>query len=137
MTRNERSTLKSMASIADYHHEIDLRISECAFQAMVIELAEWLGYRVYHEYDSRRSTPGYPDLAMIRACTPQYPFPPRYLLVELKKEKGKLRPDQLFWLTTLAATNTECYVWRPRHWNDIVRILSSPERNPDDRLQLP
>lgn len=129
-----------MTTIADYHHEINLRISERSFQAHVIELAEWLGYRVYHEYDSRRSTPGYPDLALIRASGvhPVYgPYPARYLLAELKKEKGRLRPDQIFWLTTLSQTNTECYVWRPRHWNDIVRILSSPERNPDDLLKIP
>lgn len=130
----------SMTTIADYHHEIDLRMSERAFQAMVIKLAKWLKYTyIYHEYDSRKvSACGFPDLVFLRAYDPKKPMlPARAIYAELKKEKGIISDDQIVWLTTFSALGHECYLWRPRHWNDIVRILSSPERNPHDLLELP
>lgn len=129
-----------MITIADYHREINLRMSETAFQSEVIDLAKWLKYTyIYHEYDSRKvSARGFPDLVFLRAYDPEKPLmPARVIYAELKKEKGVTSNEQIVWLTTFSALGHECYLWRPRHWNDIVRILSSPERNPLDALELP
>ena len=41
-------------------------MSEAEFQAQVVELARLRGWRTHHHYDSRRSTPGWPDLVMVR-----------------------------------------------------------------------
>lgn len=35
---------------------------ELAWQKTIVEGAMYLGYKVHHETDSRRSNPGFPDL---------------------------------------------------------------------------
>ena len=51
-------------------------VTEAAWQQTVIEAADLLGWFVYHNPDSRRSTAGFPDLVLIRA--------PRVMFLELK-----------------------------------------------------
>jgi hypothetical protein len=41
-------------------------INEAAFQRMIMDLARYNGWRVYHTHDSRRSEPGFPDLVIAR-----------------------------------------------------------------------
>ncbi|HZC06449.1 MAG TPA: VRR-NUC domain-containing protein [Ktedonobacterales bacterium] len=97
---------------------------EAAFQAAVIELAQLTGWLVYHTHDARRSAPGWPDLALCK--------PPRLLLIELKTTHGRLRPEQLVWLTALAGcAGIEAAVWRPADWPTIERALVSGERLSD------
>lgn len=89
---------------------------EADFQAAVVELAQLTGWLVYHCNDARRSTPGWPDLALCR--------PPRLLLVELKTTRGRLRPEQRVWLAALTeCTGVEVAVWRPADWPMIERTL--------------
>lgn len=83
-------------------------MSERQLMTAVLELAGLFGWRSYHTHDSRRSTPGFPDLVMVRG--------PRLLLVELKTEKGRLAPAQLQWLDDLTATSAEVFTWRPAQW---------------------
>lgn len=71
--------------------------SEADFQATVIEMAHALGWRVYHTYRSTRSTPGFPDLVLVRGD--------RLLFLELKSEKGKLTTTQMDWLHDLYAVS--------------------------------
>jgi hypothetical protein len=80
-------------------------ISEAQFQAMVIELARRRGFRlpdggpkgtpldlIYHDWDSRRSVPGFPDLCQ---CKPGKDGQPgRLIFAELKSEAGRVRPEQ-------------------------------------------
>lgn len=85
--------------------------------ATVIELATRLKWLVYHPYDSRRSTPGFPDLTLARNG--------RLLFIELKTARGKVSPDQQFWLDTLAKCDgvEMAEVWRPNQFEEIVEVL--------------
>lgn len=82
--------------------------SEAEFQAAVISLAVTWHWLAYHTFDSRRSESGFPDLTLVRA--------PELLIVELKSEKGRVRPDQQGWLDQLAGCGVEVHVWRPSDW---------------------
>ena len=92
--------------------------SEKQFMAMVIQFAKLMGWAVFHPYDSRRSTSGFPDLTMVRGN--------RVLFVELKAATGRLRAEQVVWATTLAAVGgtVEHHVWRPTtEWELIQEAL--------------
>ena len=91
-------------------------ISEKSFQQLVIDYAKLKGWTVYHTFNSRKSTPGYPDLSMVRGA--------RHVVAELKSEHGRLTPDQRRWLEAFQHTSTEVYLWRPSAWPDIERVLS-------------
>lgn len=90
-------------------------MTERELQSAVIECARLLGWRVAHFRPAETSkgwrTPveadgaGFPDLVMARRG--------RLLFVELKSEKGKLRPEQVAWLDAL---NPLAFVWRPADW---------------------
>lgn len=91
--------------------------SEKVFLQTVRDLARTCGFREYHPYDSRRSTPGFPDLTMVRG--------ERMLFAELKTEKGRVTPSQLEWLTDLERPiSNEVYIWRPHDLEDIATVLS-------------
>jgi len=80
-------------------------ISEKDLQSAVVEVMQWKGWLTYHTHDSRRSNPGFPDLVAVKGS--------RVLFVEFKSEKGKMREEQLEWLSKLAKTTVEVYVVRP------------------------
>ena len=94
-----------------------LNQTEAEFMAQVVELARWYSWKVFHPYDSRRSSHGYPDLTMVR--------PPRVIFMELKKEKGHLTTHQEWWQDDLKrCPGVEYYLWRPIDWEDLVKVLS-------------
>jgi hypothetical protein len=78
--------------------------SEKQFMALVTDIAERLGWAVYHPFDSRRSTAGFPDLTLVR--------PPRLVFVELKVGTYQPTDAQLAWLDLLAQCGVEAYVMR-------------------------
>lgn len=93
-------------------------IDEKAFQRMVMDLARYNGWRVYHTFDARRSEPGFPDLVIAQRNRPLW-------LVELKSLRGRVTPAQWSWIDTLrTATGVRSEVWRPDDWERIVAILS-------------
>jgi VRR-NUC domain-containing protein len=92
------------------------RLSEKQFQEQVLQLAKWCGWWAFHPYDSRRSEPGWPDLALLR--------PPELLLVELKSEQGKLTDEQATVLDLLQRCGLYARVWRPTDWEEIERKLA-------------
>ena len=94
-------------------------LKEKHFQQQVIELATLCGWLHFHEYDSRMSSPGYPDLFLM------HPVKHRFLVRELKAEKGRLRPEQVLWLNGLKACGIDAGVWRPHQWDEIVTTLQS------------
>ena len=98
-------------------------MTEAALQQAVIDLARWCGYLAWHDNDSRRNRPCFPDLVLIHTGNG------RLIFVELKSEKGRVRPDQDVWLQHLGKRH-EVYVWRPRHWTDgvIRRVLTAETR---------
>lgn len=90
-------------------------LTEKAFQQQVVELARALGYRCYHTYFSIRSERGWPDLALFKEG--------RFLLAELKTDKGKLTDKQVEMLADLSRAGVETHVWRPRDWDALVEVL--------------
>jgi len=93
--------------------------SEEEFLQVVKDLAQAFNWKIYHTRDSRRSDPGFPDLAMVRA----QPAPARILFAELKTAKGKLTKAQDEWLEELRAGCKEVYLWRPDDIQEIAEIL--------------
>lgn len=109
---------------------IDAAMSEKAFQKQVIQLAKMSGWKVHHQlvpYVMRRgkpvalteegTDPGVPDLLLchpVRCVT---------LHVELKTEKGTLSKEQIAWRDALIAAKGIYYLWRPRDWEMIVRVI--------------
>ena len=103
--------------------------SEAAFQQRVIALAQscrWMvaHFRparcvrrdgtVYYETPVQADGAGFPDLVLVRD---------RVLFVELKTDKGVVRPNQRFWIEALRATGATALVWRPRDWAEIDETL--------------
>lgn len=82
----------------------------------VIAYARTLGYRVYHTHDSRRSAPGFPDLVIVGHG--------RVLFRELKREGGRLQPEQRDWLDALTAAGGDARAWFPSSWAAIEQELT-------------
>ena len=84
--------------------------------ALVKEAAETCGWMFYHTYNSHRSSPGFPDLVMVR--------PPDIIFVELKAEKGRVTQDQEEWgWALMGCPGVEYYLWRPSDWDELVEVL--------------
>lgn len=97
------------------------QVSEKEWQAQVVRLAELHGWWAYHPYDSRRSTPGWLDLTLIR--------PPRFVVAELKTEAGRVSRAQWTVIDLLAeCPGVEVFVWRPSDWPEVERTLARPRR---------
>ena len=106
------------------------KVNERQFQAAVMELARWQGWKAFHPLPAqnerghwRTATQGdigFPDLVLVH--------PERgVIFAELKTAIGKLSDAQNDWLTCLHAAGAEAYVWRPRDINDIKdRLTRSP-----------
>jgi hypothetical protein len=89
---------------------------EKAFMGQVLELADLHGWLSYHSYDSRRSTPGFPDLVMVRNKT--------LIFAELKTAKGKPSKEQTKWLEALSQVETvSSHIWKPSNWQEIEGVL--------------
>lgn len=82
-------------------------------------LANATGYLYYHTWNSQRSTPGFPDLVLVK--------PPRVIFAECKvdnEKKGKLTVAQKVWLEWLdECPGVESYCWRPRDIQEIADVL--------------
>lgn len=102
----------------------DGEVTEREWGRTVTEAAKVCGWAVYHTWLSVRSEPGWPDLVLVR--------PPRLVVAELKREKGKLTERQGYWLDLLrACPGIEAYVWRPSDWDEVQRVLRrEPPRAP-------
>ena len=87
---------------------------EREWQAQVVGWAKTLGWRVYHTHDSRRSEPGWPDLALVHD---------RLVMAELKTDTGRVSDDQQQWLALLTAAGVETYLWRPKDVDEVLSVL--------------
>lgn len=67
-------------------------------QATIIEAAKLFKYQVYHTYDSRRSTEGFPDLVIAGNG--------RLFIWELKSQDGRVTDTQMKWLESFSAVTT-------------------------------
>lgn len=80
-------------------------MKEAHLQGAVIDMCRLFGVAWYHAYSSRRSVPGWPDLALCGSRG--------FMLRELKAPSGRLTSDQQQWGLTLRAAGVSWDVWRP------------------------
>lgn len=88
---------------------IAVTMTESELQEAVFDLARLFKWASYHTYDSRRSSPGFPDLVLARD---------RVMFVELKSSNGRLSPAQRLWKVRLEIAGAEHHIWRPDDWTD-------------------
>ncbi len=116
LREQEKETTPLMSTIQKRSPSNPLRLQEKDFQRSVVDYAKLCGWLVFHDFDSRRNARGYPDLTLVRSG--------RLVLVELKTEKGRLRPEQKAWLEALkTVANLEVYLWKPSDLDTIIEIL--------------
>ena len=90
--------------------------TEKDFQRSIKQLASATGWLIYHTYDSRRSQPGFPDLAMVRDG--------KLVFAELKVGSNHPTTAQKKWLRALGkCEGVGAYLWRPEDWNEIEEVL--------------
>ena len=115
-------------------------IPERDLLATVVEMAQAYDWLVFHVLDTglrhqdvvcpacaavfkalagdhaRRIGPGFPDLVLAK--------PPFLYLIELKSERGKMRPDQQLWMEALEkCRHVGAGVVRPRDLDRLERLL--------------
>lgn len=93
--------------------------NEREWQRYVVQLARSRRWTVFHVPDSRRTTPGWPDLAMFRV--------PDFMLVELKTNNGRMSKQQQATVEALALCGVEVHVWRPQDDTAVRQRLKGPE----------
>ena len=91
------------------------QLTEKQWHLQVTDLARYHGWRYYHTFDSRRSIEGFPDLVLFR--------PGRFLMVELKTDKGRLTAAQKEMLNDLIEAGVDVAVWRPDDFDQICEVL--------------
>lgn len=96
-------------------------VTEREWQAEVVAIAKQLGWRHFHVHDSRRSEPGWPDLALVRE---------RLVLAELKTDTGRTSAAQERWLSLLTSAGVETHLWRPSDREHVIRTLTRRRPRP-------
>lgn len=97
-------------------------MTETELQDAVTELCTYLGAKLYHTHDSRRSHAGWPDCAIVTRDN-------RFLLRELKVSKNKPSKAQREWLDRLQAAGIDACVWNEADWPDRIKAELSAARS--------
>ncbi len=93
---------------------------------------------LYHVKDSRLDQRrGFPDLFAGKTPNPEKHEPGRLIIAELKVPPNKPTREQTCWLRLFSALGLETYIWYPKDWQLIKRILSGAERHPGECPPLP
>jgi hypothetical protein len=110
-------------TIEEYRGYVERTTTERQFQDVVRGYAALCGWtHIYHTLRSKGSDPGFPDLVLVRHQV--------VLFVELKTQKGKVRPEQESWGQALvqvegaAGKHVKYRIWRPSDWPQIVETLA-------------
>lgn len=86
------------------------RMTEAELQENVRRMCLTLTILHYHPHDSRRSAPGWPDSTCLGR---------RGLLFrELKRQDGRVTPEQRAWGYAMQDLGYDWKVWRPADWLD-------------------
>jgi hypothetical protein len=80
-------------------------VNEADLQGTVIDMCRLFGVAWYHAYSSRRSVPGWPDLALCGSRG--------FMTRELKAPGEKPTPEQQDWGLMLRAAGISWDVWQP------------------------
>lgn len=89
--------------------------TEAEWQAFVTDCLDLGGWKWHHETDSRKSKAGFPDLIAVKG--------EQMLALELKTERGRLRPEQTEWLLALSRIpGCRAGVVRPQSWRMVMDI---------------
>jgi hypothetical protein len=80
-------------------------MTEADLLRAVTDLARWLGLRYFHDNDSRRNRRGFPDVVAAGVGG--------VIFRELKTATGRLRPEQMDWISILQLGGADVAVWRP------------------------
>jgi hypothetical protein len=101
------------------------QMPERDLQDAVIKLARLLGWRSAHfrpamtKFGWRTAVQGdgkgFPDTILVRG--------ERFIVAELKAERGKIAPEQQEWLDDWRRVGAEVYVWRPSDLEQIAAVL--------------
>jgi hypothetical protein len=92
-------------------------MTEADLQALIEDAAHLHGWLVFHDNDARRNIAGFPDLVLVN--------PPRVVFLELKSDKGRVRPEQQRWMRALEQCHTlSSAVVRPSDADDVLAYLS-------------
>ncbi len=112
-------------TIAEYRKLQAEQMSEEELLGYVINCAKAEGWQVVHFRPGRtahgwvtaiQGHKGYPDLTLARGTTDG---DARLIFAELKREKGKLEPEQEKWRDVLnLKPGVEVYTWKPSDWLD-------------------
>jgi VRR-NUC domain len=89
---------------------------EADYQNQIILLLRWMGYHVYHTYDSRKSEPGFPDLIALKPGK-------RALVLEVKTEHGRVSVDQRNWISWFRAAGIKAEIVRPSDWPEVSKWI--------------
>ena len=92
-------------------------ISEKALQDTIVQAAIRANWFAYHTHDSRRSTPGFPDLVLLRGD--------QCLVYELKTARGRIRPEQTAWLAAFNEAGIPARIVRPADLDDVLQELGA------------
>ncbi len=108
--------------------QIATEVSEAIHQQHVVEIARYLGYKVFHSHDSRKSEAGFPDLPLLRD--------EHLVVIECKSRTGNVgtkrrrtksgreMPSQLDWLQAFGAVKrVDVLVSRPDDLDETVAVL--------------
>ena len=92
-------------------------ITERDLREQIRTLCKLYGWKMYFTWRSIHSPVGFPDLVLANSEQKKVIF------AELKREKGKVTPEQKEWLDALKACGQTVYVWRPGDIEAIAEIL--------------
>lgn len=74
----------------------DRQITEAQVQRVITDALDTCGWLWHHETDSRKSKRGFPDICAV------HPRTGALLFLELKRELGRVNPEQEAWISALA-----------------------------------
>lgn len=113
--------MAELVSLDEYRRQIAKDMPEETLRLKIKQLAKELGWMSYHTHDARRSDAGWPDVALV------HPKGGRFMVRELKTERGTVTKEQREWLHALADAGIDTGVWRPMQYLDetVLRELTA------------
>lgn len=99
-------------------------ISEKDFQKLITDYASFMQWTWIHQRPGLTQSgrwltaisgqAGFPDLVLARE---------RIVFAEIKTARGRMSDNQKLWRDALVEAGAEWYMWRPKDWEKIQKIL--------------